>query len=75
MEPRDAVHECGLAGSVLTDEPDHLTGTHLQVHMAEGLHAAEGLGYVAAHQDRFALVDRDVLVRDGLEGRQVDRSQ
>src|SRR2546430_2438360 len=43
VSPGDNLHECGLAGAVFADQGVHFARKHLEGHIVEYGHAAEGL--------------------------------
>ena len=53
MDAADALDEGRLAGTVVTEQGEYLTGADLEVDAVEGDHGAEGLGGTTNTQDGF----------------------
>jgi hypothetical protein len=56
VQAGEAVEEGGLAGTVGPDQPDDLTGVHLQADVVDGLEAAELHDDVAGVEQQRALL-------------------
>src|SRR5947209_11486374 len=56
VEPRDAVHERRLAGTVVADEPNDLALAKLEVDVVDGGDATEALGHRAALEQHRRIV-------------------
>ena len=54
--PGDAFDERRLAGAVVTDDPEHLTGIELEVGADKRGHPPEALDQTTRHQDRYPLI-------------------
>ena len=50
-EPGDGIDEGGFAGAVRPDEPDQLSGVHVEIDVDHRAHATERHGDVAGRQD------------------------
>src|SRR5206468_5382927 len=53
VDAADALDEGRLAGTVVTEQGEYLTGADLEVDAVEGDHGAEGLGGTTNTQDEF----------------------
>jgi hypothetical protein len=54
LDASDDFHQGGLAGTVLTQQRDDLSGLHVEAHAAQGVHAWKTLVDPAKLEDRYA---------------------
>ena len=52
LDTGDRLDQRGLAGAVVADQRDDLTGVDLEVHVGEGLHRSETLRYSLDCEER-----------------------